>query len=109
MASTLAQILSSMRKEPRLRLALPVKIFTQEKSNTPEWSCTYEVSRSGARLKQPQGVEVGQQIWVQRQNRKARFRILWIGQPETEAAGQMGVEGLESKPIWEDEVQGRLL
>lgn len=85
-----------------------MKIFIQEKATLAEWSCTYEVSRSGARLKQIQGVAVGQPIWVQRHNRKAKFRIIWIGEPNGDE-GQMGVERLEEKVIWEDEVQGRLL
>jgi hypothetical protein len=107
MESSFAQILSNMRKEPCLKLALPVKIFTQ--APMPEWSCTYEISRSGARVKQVEGVQAGQQIWLQRNSRKAKYRVVWIGQPETLDAGQMGVERMEERVIWDDEIQGRLL
>ena|SRR5437016_3154649 len=108
MSSSLAQILTALRKEQRLALALPVKIYTLETAAIPEWSCTYEVSRHGLRLKQVPGVEMGQEIWIQRHNRKAKYRVVWLGQPETDRAGQMGAQCLDEKVIWEDAVQGRL-
>lgn len=106
--SSIAQMLVRMRKEERLNLAIPIKIITTEKGTVTQWSCTYEISRRGARLKQVGGLSVGQAIWVQRQTRKVRFRVVWIGAPDTAESGQMGVECLEDRPLWEDEIQGRL-
>ncbi len=106
--SSIAQMLIRMRKEERLNVAIPIKIITREKSSVAQWSCTYEISRRGARLKQVIGLAVGQDIWVQRHTRRAKFRVVWIGSPNTAESGQMGVECLDEKPLWEDEIQGRL-
>jgi hypothetical protein len=106
--STFLDIVKTLRKETRLLLALPVKVLAQEHSSA-HWTCTYEVSRAGVRLQNVPGVAVGQEIWIQRQNRKARYRVAWIGQPETAHAGQMAAECLEEKVIWDDEVKGRLI
>jgi len=107
--SSLTEILSAMRKGDRLAVALPVKVLVTENATTAEWSCTYEVSRTGIRLKQVSSLKVGQEIWVQRQRRRAMYRVVWMGQPETVQAGQMGVECMDERVIWEDEIQGRLL
>lgn len=107
--SSIAELLISMRKEERLNVAIPIKIITTEKGTVMQWSCTYEISRRGARLKQVNGVSVGQEIWVQRHTRRVKFRVVWIGSPDTAESGQMGVECLEEKSLWGDEIQGRLL
>ena len=106
--SSFANTLNAMRKEPCLLVALPVKIFSQENSSLATWACTYEVSRRGVRLQNVSGATVGQDIWIQRQKRKAKYRVAWIGQPETPQTGQMGAECLEDRVIWDDEIQGRL-
>ena len=63
----------------------------------------------GARLKHVAGVNTaGQEIWIKRHNSKARYRVLWIGQPETPEAGQFAAECLEETVIWENEVSSRL-
>ena len=41
----------------------------------------------------PPGIKsVGQTIWLQRQNRRARYKVAWIGQEGTSLHGQVGVE-----------------
>lgn len=106
--SSFASVLNAMRKEARLLVALPVKVLNQENASLAKWACTYEVSRRGVRLQNVSEATVGQDIWIQRQNRKAKYRVSWIGQPETSRAGQMGAECLEERVIWDDEIQGRL-
>ena len=52
---------------------MPVKVFPDVGSIESHNCCTYEISTNGARLVAPPGVKkVGQTIWVQRQNRRAR-------------------------------------
>jgi hypothetical protein len=53
---------------------------------------------------------VGQTIWLQRQNRRARYRVAWIGQEGTSQQGQVGVESLEpANVIWEPEIKARIM
>ena len=103
-----SDVLNALRKEARLLVALPIKVFVLEDSDFAQWTCTYEVSRRGAQMQAVAGVVVGQEIWMQRRNRKAKYRVLWVGEPETLQAGRMGAECLEDRVIWDDEVQGRL-
>ena len=98
------------RREKRLHVAVPVKLFTQPDSSNYQLCCTYEISLTGARLVAVSGVnKVGQILWIQRQNRRAKYKVIWIGEPETELAQQIGVETLEpANVIWESELRMRI-
>jgi PilZ domain len=99
------------RREKRLHLAVPVKVFPDIASIESQNCCTYEISATGARLVTPPGIKtVGQTIWVQRQNRRARYKVAWIGQEGTSLEGQVGVESLEpANVIWEPEIKARIM
>jgi PilZ domain len=99
------------RHEKRLHLAVPVKVFPDVASIESQNCCTYEISATGARLVMPPGIKsVGQMIWLQRQNRRARYRVAWIGQDGTSQQGQVGVETLEpGNVIWEPEIKARIM
>ncbi|HEY5028714.1 MAG TPA: PilZ domain-containing protein [Candidatus Angelobacter sp.] len=99
------------RHEKRLHLAVPVKVFPDVTSVESQNCCTYEISTTGARLVTPPGItSVGQTIWVQRQNRRARYKVAWIGEPGTSLEGQVGVESLEpANVIWEPEIKARIM
>jgi hypothetical protein len=99
------------RREKRLHLAVPVKVFPDVTSIESQNCCTYEISSTGARLVTPPGIKsVGQTIWLQRQNRRARYKVMWIGEPDTSLQGQVGVESLEpSNVIWEPEIKARIM
>jgi len=99
------------RHEKRLHLAVPVKVFPDVASLESQNCCTYEISATGARLVMPPGIKsVGQTIWLQRQNRRARYRVAWIGQEGTSQQGQVGVETLEpGNVIWEPEIKARIM
>jgi hypothetical protein len=99
------------RREKRLHLAVPVKVFPDVTSVESQNCCTYEISATGARLVTPPGINsVGQTIWVQRQNRRARYKVAWIGEPGTSLEGQVGVESLEpANVIWEPEIKARIM
>ncbi len=106
--SSLVRFPSTVRHELRTPVALPVKVITGERE-MPQWSCTYEVSRHGARLKQVPGVLApGQHIWIKRHNNKARYRVIWIGNPGGGPSGQFAVECLDETFIWDREIGGRL-
>lgn len=99
------------RREKRLHLAVPVKVFPDVASIESQNCCTYEISSTGARLVMPPGIKsVGQTIWLQRQNRRARYKVAWIGQDGTSQQGQVGVETLEpANVIWEPEIKARIM
>ena len=99
------------RREKRLHIAVPVKVFPDIASIESQNCCTYEISSTGARLVTPPGIKaVGQTIWVQRQNRRARYKVAWIGQAGTSLEGQVGVESLEpANVIWEPEIKARIM
>jgi hypothetical protein len=99
------------RHEKRLHLAVPVKVFPDVTSIESQNCCTYEISTNGARLVAPPGIKsVGQTIWLQRQGRRAKYKVVWIGEAGTSLAGQVGVENLEpSNVIWEPEIKARIM
>ena len=90
---------------------MPVKVFPDVASIESQNCCTYEISTNGARLVAPPGIKsVGQTIWLQRQNRRARYKVVWIGEPGTSLEGQVGVENLEpANVIWEPEIKARIM
>jgi hypothetical protein len=110
-SSTGAITAADKRHEKRLHLAVPVKVFPDVASFESQNCCTYEISTNGARLVTPPGIKnVGQTIWLQRQNRRAKYKVAWIGEPGTSLAGQVGVESLEpSNVIWEPEIKARIM
>lgn len=99
------------RNEKRLHLAVPVKVFPDITSFESQNCCTYEISTNGARLVAPPGIKTtGQVIWLQRQNRRAKYKVMWIGEAGTSLQGQVGVETLEpSNVIWEPEIKARIM
>lgn len=99
------------RQEKRVHLAIPVKVFPDITSLESQNCCTYEISSLGARLVAPQGIKkVGQTIWLQRHSRRARYKVIWIGEAGTSLANQVGVESLEpANVIWEPEIKARIL
>lgn len=99
------------RREKRIHIAVPVKVFADAASPDFQTCCTYEISTIGVRLVAPTGIkEAGQVIALQRGTRRARYKVIWIGKPGTAEAGQVGVETLEpNNPIWESEIKTRLM
>lgn len=98
------------RRGRRLHLALPVKVFADAGSLDFQTCCTYEISLIGVRLVMPNGIkEIGQIVMLQRHNRRARYKVAWIGKPGTAEAGQVGVEAMEPQNvIWENELKAKL-
>ncbi len=99
------------RREKRLHLAVPVKVFPDIASLETQACCTYEISTTGARLVAPPGItRTGQVIFLQRQNRRAKYKVIWIGEPDSSLAGQVGVETMEpANIIWENEIKARIM
>jgi hypothetical protein len=103
--------LDARRDDKRLHIAVPVKVFPDLKSLESQHCCTYEISPRGARIALLPGIrEVGQTIYLQRQNRRARYKVAWIGEAGTSREGQVGVECLEpANVIWESEIRSWIM
>src|ERR1051326_1295821 len=103
--SSLEQVIRASRRQARIFAAAPVKVFLNPASTESEWSCTYEIWHNGVRLKAVPGADcVGKEIWIQRNMRKAKYRIIWIGASDSPLAGQFGAECIDGKSIWDDEL-----
>jgi hypothetical protein len=92
------------RKRPRVAKSLRVVVRGTDRSGNPfvQSARTIDLSRDGARI---EGVgfltTLGQTIEVRRYWRKAKFRVVWIGQIGTSEANQVGVHSLQQdKQIW---------
>ena len=110
-ATSSSHTVSDSRREHRLHIAVPVKVYADLKTADSQTCCTYEISLIGVRLVAPQGItDVGQVVSLQRQGRRARYKVIWIGKPGTPHEGQVGVETMEpNNVIWDNEIKNRLL
>jgi hypothetical protein len=111
MAPSVKSAAADARREKRVHVAVPVKVFLDPTSANGQLCCTYEISMIGARLVAVAGIEkVGQVLWLQRHNKRAKYRVVWLGEPKTPQAGQVGVEVVEqATAIWENELRMRIL
>src|SRR6266481_4364537 len=95
------------RKAPRVPKTLRVIVKGTDPRGHPfaQTACTVDLSEEGARL---DGVGFlttpGQTIEVRRLWRKARFRVVWIGQVGSTESNQVGVVLQSEKNIWRVEV-----
>jgi len=98
------------RREKRLHVAVPVKLFLDSESTNYQLCCTYEISMIGARVVAVAGItKVGQIVWLQRHSRRARYKVIWIGEAGTDQQQQVGVELVDrATVIWENELQMRI-
>jgi len=103
--------LEARREGNRLHIAVPVKVFPDLRSLESHLCCTYEISPRGARIAALPGIrEIGQVIYLQRQNRRARYKVAWIGEAGTSQEGQIGVESMEpANVIWENEIRSWIM
>jgi hypothetical protein len=91
-------------RELRIHTALPVRLtWVDDGKTTTLTVCTIDVSQKGARLAGVAGLKAsGQLIAIRRKANEARFRVIWIGKPQTPHEGQIGVECLDTdKIIWD--------
>ena len=83
------------RKEERVRIELPIRLYRTTRGLKLQLAHTVDISNSGARiagLAEP--LEPGEIVKVECGNREAPFRVMWIGAPGTVSAGQVGLECL---------------
>jgi PilZ domain len=97
------------RASKRIHVALPIRVtcWDSESKAFLEVACTYDISERGARVSCLRGVkQPGDIIAVERNRNKAFCRVVWIGEPNSELRGQIGIQCVEAdKNLWEDELR----
>jgi DNA-binding response OmpR family regulator len=86
------------RREPRFPLQMPTMVFGYDRSGRAfmEQAQTLDISIAGARLTGVSSeVAPGFILAVQQGDRRARFQVLWVGGPNTDLEGQIGLRCVE--------------
>jgi hypothetical protein len=100
---------SPERHKKRVHAALPIRVTYWDSESKPglEMACTYDISEQGARLTGLRSVKgVGEIVAVERGRNKAFCRVVWVGEPNSELQGQIGIQSVESdRGMWEAELR----
>src|SRR5512140_3716562 len=95
-----------LRKQPRVKMVTPIRMWGMDSAGKPfnVLAYTLDASSTGARIggvKVPLGV--GDAVTIQNKQKKALFKIVWLGQPGKPTHEQIGVSLLEQdRQIWSE-------
>ncbi len=93
-----------MRREQRLHLVLPVRIWGMDVNGElfEHEAMTIDITTTGARLEGVTGpLQKGCIVGIQHAISKARYRVAWVGAEDTSAQNQIGLQLVDSgKLIW---------
>jgi hypothetical protein len=97
------------RVEKRLNIALPIRITHWDKDKKPvlEMGCTYYISSHGARINSIKAIEqTGEIVALERDQNKSFCRVVWVGDPNSELRGQIGLQTVEmDHAMWQNELK----
>ena len=97
------------RSNKRIHLALPIRLTYWDNENKPalELGCTYDISARGARVSRIRSItKTGEIVAIERGRNKVFCRVVWIGEPNSELRGQMGIESVElDRTLWDAELR----
>jgi hypothetical protein len=100
---------SPERQTKRIHVALPIRVTYWDSESKPglEMACTYDISEHGARVTGLRCVKgVGEVVAVERGRNKTFCRVVWVGEPNSELQGQIGIQSVESdRTLWETELR----
>ena len=88
------------RQEPRAQVDVAVQISGRDANGIPftQSAMASSISNGGALLSGlSQEIRSGDLLWVQYQQRKARFRIVWVRDSQSERKTQAAVQRLEKE------------
>jgi hypothetical protein len=70
-------------------------------------ACTYDISPRGARITGLRGAkQIGDIIAIERGRTKSFCRVVWVGEPNSEFRGQVGIQVVETdRVMWEAELR----
>ena len=68
-----------------------------------EAASTVNVSKKGVLVKDVPGqLAIGDIVGLSFGKQKGKFRVMWVGQPDTDEAGHVGLQSLDARaPLWE--------
>lgn len=95
------------RRDPRIDLALPVLLIGTDVSGRPldQRVMTINISRRGALLDGIHGLlRASDIIFLGRLQKKEQFRVAWVGEDNSPAAGQIGVAAVDPNTSFWNEV-----
>lgn len=97
------------RREKRIQIKLPVQVGRLSVRDQLWSAHTVDISTLGARLTGlAEPLKVGEVLEIHCGRREAIFRVMWIGPPNTGAAGHVGVECLTPETnIWDLDMSAR--
>jgi len=88
------------RRSKRIKAVMPVRLWIAD-SQESHLAHTLDITARGVRLGGFQGeVTVGDKIYVQRQQKRAQFRVVWVSGREGSSEKQLGAEILGNEAIW---------
>ena len=97
------------RIEKRLNLALPIRVTHWDKDKKPilEMGCTYDISPHGARITSIKAIkQTGEIVALERGQSKSFCRVVWVGDPNSELRGQIGLQAVEMDHfMWQNELK----
>ncbi len=92
------------RSEPRLDIQVPVRVLGSDASGQTfsQNVSTVTVSSRGVSVRGlTRELKLGDTVGVVYKTRKTRYRVMWMGKPESELYGQAGLQCLTSDCIWD--------
>jgi hypothetical protein len=97
------------RGSKRLLVALPIRVTwwdSEDKANV-EMACTYDISRSGARISSPRNADLaGKVISIERGRSRACYRVVWVGEENSRLQGQIGIQAVKNGRVsWDAELR----
>jgi hypothetical protein len=94
---------SPERLDRRIQVALPLRVTYWDRDNKPcpDMACTFDISPRGARITGLRSVqEAGDIIAIERtRNNKTFCRVIWVGNPNSEQRGQVGIQSVETERL----------
>lgn len=94
------------RRDPRIEIALPVHLTATDITGRPldQRVMTINISRRGALLGGVHGMlKLGDEIFLERLQKKEQFRVKWVGDEGSPVEGQIGVAAVdENSSFWNE-------
>lgn len=88
---------------------MPLRVTFWDAENKPliDMACTYDISPKGARITGLRNTtETGEIIAIERGRNKTFCRVVWVGDPNSERRGQVGIQNVETdRPMWDAELR----
>jgi methyl-accepting chemotaxis protein len=99
------------RRDPRVDLAVPVKLIVTDAKGHPQQQdvVTVDISHHGVLVRGFRGtIRVGKTVSLSRNNKRQEFRVAWVGPKSSPSAGQIGLSAVDpASEFWNDVLNTR--